>query len=117
MPPESRGLSWVSASGAENVEEITLTLSQNPQEKPIPYTVRLHFVEVDPLSPGQRVFRVSLQGKPTAATVDVAAEAGRMAALVKEYRSVSIADKLVVKFEPLGPRGAICCGVEVHAEN
>jgi hypothetical protein len=80
--------------------------------------VRLHFVEIEPFSPGQRVFRIALQGKPVRAPIDVAKEVGRMTALVKQFSSILVADKLTVTFQavdPAGP-GPICCGIEVVAE-
>jgi outer membrane protein assembly factor BamB len=118
VPPESGGLAWVSASGVENVGQIELTLSSQADEKPLPYTVRLHFVEIGPCMPGQRVFGIALQGKPVGAPVDVVKEVGRMTALVKQFPSILVTDTLSVTFEPVDPAGpgAICCGIEVVAE-
>jgi outer membrane protein assembly factor BamB len=117
--PGSPGLSWVAASGVRNITAVTLTLSKEPTPQPRNYTVRLHFAEVDQIAPAERVFQVRLQDRPAAAEIDIAKQAGAMTALVKEFRSVPVSDKLKVSFEPRGPAGspgAVLCGIEVVAE-
>ena len=49
--PGSSGISWVSASGVEGIARLTITLSKEPAATPHPYTVRLHFVEMDTATP------------------------------------------------------------------
>jgi hypothetical protein len=125
VPEGSGGLDWVSASGVEGVERVTITLAR--QKNPVPpqrYTVRLHLVEPDDVPPGARVFSVRIQDGP-AAEIDVAKEAGRMTALVREFRGVNTADKLTLAFKAQGQAekpgeartlGPILCGIELTAE-
>ncbi len=118
VPPGTPGLSWVAASGIRNVASVTLTLCRVPS--PVrAYTVRLHFAEPDDLPAGQRVFDVWIQGRQTATAVDLAREAGPLAAVVKEFHAVQVADKLHVALVPhAGSRhGPILCGLEALIEN
>jgi hypothetical protein len=66
-----------------------------------PHTVRLYFAEMEGKTPGQRVFDVSLQGKPALTKLDVVKEAGGpKRELMKEFKDVGIADKLIIGFAP-----------------
>jgi outer membrane protein assembly factor BamB len=115
--PGSQGLNWVAASGVRNIGGVTVTLSQSPSPQPRKYTVRLHFAEVEPVAPGQRVFQVRLQGADAGPEIDVVKEAGPMTALVKEFQGVAVTDKLALSFEPRsGSLPAVLCGIEVVAE-
>lgn len=59
----------------------------SPSPKPLEYSVRLHFAELEDKQPGQRIFDIKLQGETVARSVDVAREAGGpRRALVKEFR-------------------------------
>lgn len=65
-----------------------------------PHTVRLYFAEMEGRTTGQRVFDVSLQGKPVLTRLDVVREAGGpKREFIKEFANVSIADRLDVGFE------------------
>jgi hypothetical protein len=52
------------------------------------YTVRLHFAEVK-LDPGQRKFNVTINEQKVLADFDIAGEAGKAKALVKDFTAVS----------------------------
>jgi len=105
------GIAWVSASGVKGLTSLTLTLDKAAKE-PQPYTVRLHFVEPDGLSPGQRLFDVSLQGQEILKDFDISREAGGPdRALVKEFTVAASAD-LKLKFTPR-KASTLLCGLEV----
>jgi len=118
VPSGTAGLSWVAASGMRNVAAVTLTLSKEKSPRVRNYTVRLHFAEVEPVQPAERVFRVRLQGQQAGPEIDIAREVGTMRALVKEFRDVPVTDKLKLSFEPCtaGSLGAVLCGLEVVAQ-
>ena len=83
------------------------------------YTVRLHFAEPDALQPGERVFDVSLQGKPVLDDLDIMKEAGgAYRGLIKEFHGVMVGDGLRVHFSPIpgSKRPPLICGIEIVAE-
>ena len=72
-------------------------------DKPLPkarkrnFAVRLHFIETQPILPGQRVFDVHLQGEPVLRNLDIIREAsGRFVPLVKEFTNVAAQDAMTV---------------------
>ena len=79
-----------------------------------------YFAEPEDLTPGQRVFDVSLQGETILSEFDVVAEAGRARrALVKEFQGVEVRSDLVVKLRPAaGSKVAtpILCGITAVEE-
>jgi len=86
---------------------------------PAPYTVRLHFAEPEDLQPGQRVFGVSLQGRPVLEKFDiVGAAGGAQRGVVKEFKGVVIQKdlKITLTRAPGTLAGPIICGVELIAE-
>jgi hypothetical protein len=115
---DPRAISWVAASGVVDVQQVTLTLSQTAQEQAKRYTVRLHFLEPDEVQPGQRAFTVAVQNAARTQAIDIVAEVGPLAPLVKEFHGVAVSDKLTIDFaaKPGSQRGPLCCGVEVVAE-
>jgi len=117
--PGSQGLPWVAASGLEGAGRLTVTLTKEDSPRPRRYTVRMHFAETEKVEPGRRVFQVALQGKPVLAKLDVAAEAGPMTALVKEFTGVEVTDKLeiaIVRLPAAESGPPILCGLEIVAE-
>jgi hypothetical protein len=116
---EGPGLAWVAASGAKGLTSLRIKLGTSDKQ-PRPYTVRLHFSEPDNVQPGERTFRVSLQGKPVVALLDVVKQAGgRHRALVKEFSGVQVGDDLVIELtaNPTAKHQAtILCGLEIQAE-
>ena len=87
-----------------------------------PYTVRLHFAELDNDRPGQRVFDVKLSGKTVLNDFDIfAASGGKNTAVVKEFKGIlaaqSLVLELVAKTQPLSARSMpIISGLEILAE-
>ncbi|WP_158069982.1 CBM96 family carbohydrate-binding protein [Cnuella takakiae] len=94
-------------------------------EIPVPngtYHVRLHFAEIYwglPGSglnggPGSRVMTIAVEGKNSLVNLDVAAEVGSAAALVKQVSGVSVVDgKLSINFNATANRPMVC-GIEVY---
>ena len=108
-------LPWVVASGAENVQSVTLRLATD-DGNPRRYTVRLHFAELRDLKPGQRVFDVLLQGKKVLERFDIAKESGGTnRAVVKEFPNIAVESRLQVELKPVDPNSSaqpILCGLE-----
>jgi hypothetical protein len=72
----------------------------SPSPKPLEYSVRLHFAELEDKQPGQRVFDIKLQGETVARSLDVAREAGGpRRALVKEFR-INTKRDVEIEFHP-----------------
>ena len=98
------------------------SLRTGRQRPPRPYTVRLHFAELDNAEPGQRVFDVKLQDKAVLKDFDIVKEAGgARRAIVREFRHVSAQDVLTLELMPstdtLTPATApIVNGIEVLDE-
>lgn len=111
--------SWVAASGVKGLSSLVVQLAETGAA-PRNYKVRLHFLEPDDLRPGERVFRVSLQGKNVLPSLDVVQEAaGQNHSLVKEFGGIAVTDELVIEFAPdptAKVRAAVLSGIEVQAE-
>ena len=119
----------VDISGVQNPPPVAVYQSQRVSEQllyhmPVPdgsYTVRLHFVEFDYESPGQRVFDVTLQNELVDDQVDVFELAGaRNKAIFRDYqieaiggRGVALQLDNVIEFGA----GAILSAIEISAEN
>ena len=86
------------------------------------YTVRLHFVEMDNIQPGIRVFDVRIQGKTVLRNFDIVEQAGGSnKALVKEFKGIKADGKIECEFIPKGSEptestSPILSGIEVVAE-
>jgi hypothetical protein len=101
----------VYASGIKGIEQITLPLGSD--KRPRNYTVRLHFLEPEAKKPGERVFKVTLQGKTVLEALDVAKEAGGTCRpLVKEFKGIAASTEMVLNFD--GPM--VLSGLELIAE-
>jgi len=112
------GPTWVASSGAEGLTSLRVKLADDGQTRK--YTVRLHFAEPNPVEPGERVFGVSVQGRPVINALDVAKEAGgRNRSLVKEVSGVLVGDELVIEMKPAAGskfQASLLSGVEIQAE-
>jgi hypothetical protein len=92
------------------------------QEAPAPsqYALRFYFAEPDDLEPGDRVFSISLQGKPVVDHLDIVKEAnGPRAVLVKEVTGVQITESLQIDFvsAPSSKHPPVLCGLELIGED
>jgi outer membrane protein assembly factor BamB len=92
--------------------------------KPVarPYTVRLHFAELENDRAGQRVFDVKLSGKTVLKDFDIfAAAGGKNRAVIKEFKGILAAQslllELVAKTQPPNDQSTpIISGMQVIAE-
>jgi hypothetical protein len=84
--------SWVFSSAYLGEKELEFEMLETGSAK---YTIRLYFVELEDVQSGDRVFDVSLQGKPVLEGFDVIAEAGgRRRSLIKTFSGVTIDRKI-----------------------
>ncbi|HBL44227.1 MAG TPA: hypothetical protein DDZ90_12620 [Planctomycetaceae bacterium] len=103
-----RGWPWVGASGITGVREIRLN-----QIKAGDYTVRLYFREPQFSSTGQRVFDISLNGKPLISQFDIFQETkSSQKILVREFSQIHLDQKLNLTFTALTGEPLIC-GLEL----
>lgn len=113
------GLNWVAASGAKGLTSLTIKLAESDSQFR-PYTVRLHFVEPEEVRPGERLFRVDIQGKPVIPALDVAKESGgRNRSLVKEFAGIGVAQDLVIQLVPdptAKEQASVLSGIEIQAQ-
>jgi len=111
--------SWVGASGVKGLTSAVVMLGEAGAAARR-YTVRLHFVEPDGLSAGERVFDVALQGRPVLSEFDVSREAGgQRRAIVKEFRGIRVTQELNVTLMPAAsaPNSVpVLSGIEIVAE-
>jgi len=105
-------MAWVAASGLSGVKRLHIKLlAAQPADG---YTVRLYFAEPLPQAkPGDRVFDVTIQGRPVLEALDIAAEAGgAQRLLVREFPGLMRASTLTIAFRPKKGEPLIC-GVEM----
>ena len=116
---QSGELPWVASSGLENCRGITVRVGHDAGAAR-DYTVRLYFAEPESIGAGERVFNVTLQGKPAIENLDVCREAaGPWRSLVKEVRGIAIADVLNIVLTPRDSDSAytpVISGVEIVEE-
>jgi len=110
-----KGLKWVAASGVEGLRSLTITLVPGGKENR-DYTVRLYFAEPDREGePGERIFAVSLQGRPVLEKFDLfRAAGGAHRSLVREFRDIKVKDVLTVDLVP-AVGVPVISGIEVVA--
>ena len=77
-------------------------------------TVRLHFAEVK-LEAGERKFNVDINGRRVLADFDIAAEAGKDKAVVKDFRAISPDAKgnIVIAFSRGSADEPKICGIQI----
>ncbi len=115
---EGDGLKWVAASGLDGVTSVQVSLipeGEGPREQRL-HSVRLYFSEPAHRQIGQRVFDVSLQGKPVIEKLDIVKETGgpdRL--LVKEFRNIPLTEALNIALTPRAGQ-PVLSGVEISAE-
>ncbi|MAV38258.1 MAG: hypothetical protein CMJ59_22695, partial [Planctomycetaceae bacterium] len=107
---------WVLSSGARGLTRFELPLL-GKDDPPSRYTIKLHFAELDPHPAGERVFDIQLQGAVVERGLDITAEVGRGAALVRTFRGIEVNGRLQVELVPRGTQPPLLCGVEVISED
>ena len=85
-----------------------------PLAKGAAYTVRLHFAEFKQ-GPGGRQFNVAINGRPVLTNYDIAAEAGKGKAVVKEFPGLTTdaSGNLVIAFTKGAADEPKICGIQV----
>ncbi|QDU47725.1 outer membrane protein assembly factor BamB family protein [Gimesia panareensis] len=113
---ESGDLKWVAASGAEGLTSLTVKLAPDAKSERR-YTVRLYFLEPEEgTRPGQRIFDVSLQGKPVLQELDIVKAAqGDNRGTMHEFQGVAATDQLTVELNAI-KGSTLLSGVEIIAE-
>jgi hypothetical protein len=113
------GHPWVAASGAKGLSALEIRLADKGAA-PRKYTIALHFLEPDDVQPGERLFDVSLQGKPVIESLDVAREAGgKNRSLVRIFTGVEVREHLSIDlaWTPESKvKACVLSGVEIKAE-
>jgi outer membrane protein assembly factor BamB len=108
-------LPWVTASGAEGIEEVRIRLAAEPDYHGL-YTVRLYFAEPEQADTASRMFDVTIDGRPVLEGFDVAAEAGSVrTGIVRQFTHVLLKKDVKVGFRAVKGR-TIVCGIELIAE-
>ena len=79
-----------------------------------PYTVRLHFAEVK-ADPGERKFNVDINGRRVLTDYDIAAEAGKDKAVVKDFQGISpdARGNIVIAFTRGSAGEPKICGIQI----
>ncbi len=124
-PKQTSGeaLTFLGLEGRAHCRNFTpLGFGTRPALAPRPFTVRLHFAELEDVKPGERVFDVALQQKVVLKGLDVVTAAGGpRKALIREFPHVMAGDTLTLEFtsaaKPVTPRnGPILSGLEFFEE-
>lgn len=111
--------------GATSIAIPTLLTPDGKAPKPVKgqppaparkYDVRLIFTEPEARKPGERVFGVSLEGKPVIDALDIAKEKPAGGALVKEFKDVVVEGALDIVLTAAAGE-TVLCGVEVVAKS
>ncbi len=105
-------------------KESTATAKVSPKSNhaPLPparYTVRLYFLEPDPVNPGQRVFDVLIQGRPALTGFDIVKSArSPNHGVIKEFKGVAIDGDLLLQLQraPASALGPALSGIELALE-
>jgi hypothetical protein len=107
---------WVACSGVYGASTINVSLDKATDVKEKRYTVRLHFVEMEHHSLGERVFDVLVQNQKVLTDFDVLAQAGSVnQSIIKEFHGVLVGDALKIELVPKSGRTVIC-GLEAVVE-
>lgn len=109
---------WLFASGYHAGKPLTFKLQEAGQPD-ARYKVTLYFAEHENVKPGQRVFTVSIQGKPVLTRFDIAAEsASNGGAVTKSFPAVSVEASLSIslKAENESSRPPIISAIAIERE-
>jgi outer membrane protein assembly factor BamB len=90
---------WVGSYGMKGMTSVSVRLDPDNFAGEKYYNITLYFTEPDDLSPGERIFDISLQGTRVLQNFDIAGEAGGARHLLKkEFRRVKVDGSLNIKF-------------------
>jgi len=104
---------WVYSSYYHGEKELAFPLTAEGMQR---YTIRLFFVEPENISPGERVFSITLQDKPVIENLDIIKETGgRFRILTRTFEGVEIDRTLRIQLKQ-GTGQPLLCGFEVLRE-
>ena len=108
---------WVVASGIEGIRQIDVALGASDEQEERSYDVVLYFAEPEPLTEGDRIFNVLIQGSMMLTEYDVVEHAGgNRRGLRAVFPNVPVKDNLRIAFEwAEDALPAIISGIEIHA--
>ena len=110
--PEEK-YNWVASYGAKGIKSISIDLVPDRSLGEQSYTVALYFVEPENLSPGKRIFDVSIQGEKVLENFDVVQQAGGFRqTLRKEFKDIKVQDTLHIEFLK-NNRSTVLSGIEI----
>lgn len=112
---EGKEEAWVAASGVEGLQSITIDLGEEVREKRA-YQVRLYFAEPHPVTEGERVFHIAMEGNRILENFDVVKESGGpKRIIVKQFDKIEAGSDLTIELTPVAGQ-TLLCGIEVVAE-
>ena len=81
------------------------------------FTVGLYFAEPEPLTPGQRVFSVKIQGREVLKNFDIVREAGGADyGIVRRFTGIRAGNDLQLEFVPATALPPLICGIKLVEE-
>lgn len=111
-PVAGTDVPWVYTSGQRGPLRVAIDVSRMPAATK--YRVRLHFAELAPVKPHERVFGVDVAGKAFLRRFDIAAEAKTPAAALVKETTVGASGSLEISLVPKRGR-PVLSGVEIIA--
>ena len=104
---------WVASYGAKGITSISAELIPDSSLEEQSYTVALYFTEPENISPGKRVFDVSIQGNKVLENFDIVQQAGGYRRTVrKEFTDIKVKDTLCIEFSNT-TNSSVISGVEM----
>ena len=120
LPVEDDTISALAENASTNRPSGRRNAPAGSYDSPRPYTVRLHFAELEDLEPGDRVFDVLIQGSEALQAFDIVKAAGSTnRAVVVEFRNIQVKDDLLITMKQSRsdpPHRPLLCGIELLAE-
>lgn len=112
----SESTPWVSSSAIGGIRSLEIPLTKEKKEPGMTYTVKLYFAELQDRKPGERVFRVEIQGREVLQNLDIRAEAGRAdAEIVKTFTGINAENSIRIDLDPI-IGNTILSGIELIQE-
>ena len=107
---------WVACSGVYGASSIKISLVETEVVAKKPYTVRLHFVEMDDVVGADRIFDVLIQDRVVLADFNVLQHAGSVKhSVIREFHGIEVGEQVSIELVAKSERTVIC-GVELAAE-
>ncbi len=110
-------LSWLLTSGYHGAKALAFRLQEKGQPE-ANYTITLYFAELEDVRPGQRLFDVSLQGKPVLSEFDVVAAAGDVrTSTTRVFHNIAVGELLTIALKSADDnKPPLLCAVAIEKE-